>query len=72
MPDHIAVLYLDGSEVGRGNTTAFNLENLDRGTHTLSVTIHDNNEKQLIASDPVTFTLHRHSIQHPPPPPPPP
>ncbi len=73
-PGHRVVLYLDGEEVGRGMQTTFNLENLDRGTHTLSAEI-AHGDKVLIESESVTFTLLRHSEQHPkpaPPPPPPP
>ena len=70
-PGHRALLYLDGSEVAQGAQTSFSLENLDRGTHTLSVAIMAGDEV-LIESKPISFTLLRHSEQHPKPAPPPP
>lgn len=63
-PGHSAHLYLDGVEVAAGSQTSFSLENLDRGTHTLSASIRAG-EKPIIESDTVTFTLHRHSRLHP-------
>ncbi len=67
------VLYMDGQEVDRGNKTAFDLVNLDRGTHSLSAEIVVAGSP-VIRSEEITFTLLRHSSQHPPPtkPPPPP
>lgn len=71
LPGHRAVIYLDGVEVAGGAQTSFTLDNLERGTHSVSASIFAG-DKVLIVSPAVTFTLHRHSIQHPQPAPPPP
>lgn len=70
-PGHRVILYYDGSEVARGPKTTFTLENLDRGTHSLSASIATASDKVLIESETITFTLLRHSSQHPKPAPPP-
>jgi hypothetical protein len=64
---HSLSLIMDGKEVGAGRSRAFTLSNLDRGTHTLVARVKGNNGQVIIASDPVTFTVLRHSAQHPPP-----
>ena len=73
-PGHIVVLYMDGSSVAEG-AGSFNLTNLDRGTHTLTAVVKAGGN-EVIKSAPVSFTVQRHSKQHPkstvgkPPPPP--
>lgn len=65
-PGHIIVLYLDGSPAGESNGQ-FNLTNLDRGTHTLAAAVKNQQSGQeVIKSETITFTVHRHSIQHKP------
>lgn len=76
-PGHKIALFVDGNKTGEGGGS-FNLQNVDRGTHSLSAAILDNAGNELIRSGPVSVTLHRHSKLHPestvgkPPPPPPP
>lgn len=62
----VITLYLDGGQVAEGEGSAFNLTNLDRGTHTLSAAIKTSDGKEAIRSDTVSFTVHRHSILHKP------
>ena len=64
---HQLVLILDGSDVSTGGPQ-FNLENVDRGTHSVSVAIKDKAGKVVMQSAPVTFTLQRFAAQPPPPP----
>lgn len=61
---HEVVLLMDGEPVAQGPQTNFALSNVDRGTHRLRAEVQANGET-LIATDPVTFTLHRHSILNP-------
>ncbi len=68
---HKLALSMDGEEIASGQSSSFALSNVDRGTHTLVATVKGSGGQVIIQSEPVTFTLHRHSIQHPPPPPPP-
>lgn len=56
-------LYLNGNLAMEGNGS-FTLENMDRGTHTVSAAIKDNSGKEILRSDSVTFHIQRHSIQH--------
>lgn len=76
-PGHVLALSLDGTEVMTGGGRTFNLTNLDRGEHTLTVAVKLPSGKELQRSPAVTFTVQRHSIQLKPstvgkPPPPPP
>lgn len=56
------VLFLDGKEHSRGTGTTFLLNNLERGTHTVSVTARDSSGKELIKSNTVTFHVLRTSV----------
>ena len=58
------VLYLDGTETMTGKMTTFNLENIDRGTHQLRVSIQNSDGRILISSTSTTFHLQRQSILH--------
>ncbi|WP_438971087.1 DUF4124 domain-containing protein [Methylophaga sp.] len=58
------VLSLDGTEIARQATTAVQLDNLDRGTHTLSAKVIDKNGSALTDQASVIFHLHRNSIQN--------
>lgn len=64
---HKVVIYLDGSEAGRGISMQYDLTNLDRGTHSLAAAVVDDNGSEMIRSAPISFTIHRHSVQHKPP-----
>lgn len=62
---HRILLLLDGNAVSQPvENTAFTLNNVDRGSHTLTASIVDKNDQALI-SDSVTVHIKRHSIQHP-------
>lgn len=64
---HQLVLVMDGNDVSTGGPQ-FNLENIDRGTHSVSVAIKDKGGKVVMQSQPVTFTLQRFAVQPAPPP----
>lgn len=65
---HQIVLSMDGEPVGEpGPTTAIQLSNVDRGTHTLQVSVVDDAGEVLASSEPSTFHMRRVSIQHPQP-----
>jgi hypothetical protein len=55
------VLLMDGSKVGEGRNGTFKLNNLPRGSHTLTVQIQDGEGSNLIQSGAVTFNLKRFS-----------
>jgi len=61
---HRIALYLAGALQGEpGRRTSFQLQNVDRGTHTVSAAVLDADGKKLISSQPVTFHLHRNFIR---------
>lgn len=64
--DHIRVL-LDGQSVDTGPSTATTVElhRVNRGTHTLSAVIEDKAGKVLARASPVTFYMHRPSVNIP-------
>lgn len=62
---HQVVLYMDGTEAARSRSPVFQFSNVDRGTHTLAAAVVGSDDNELIRSDTVSFTLHRHSVQHP-------
>jgi len=62
---HQLVLIMDGNDVATGGPQ-FNLENVDRGTHSVSIAIKDRNGKVVMQSAPVTFTLQRFAVPPPP------
>lgn len=59
---HEVVVYLDGKEKMKGTGSAFNLENIDRGTHQLRASVKDPNGHILISSKSTTFHLQRQSV----------
>lgn len=61
------VLFMDGKEVASGRATSISLENVNRGTHTLSARVVGRDGKTLVSSESVKFHLLRHSVQHPKP-----
>ena len=56
---HVARLLMDGSVVQEGPRASFSLANVDRGTHTISVEIVDENGDVLIRSSDSTFHMLR-------------
>lgn len=62
---HYLVLYLDGNEAASGTSPQFILSNMERGTHTLNISVVDQSGKQVISSSAVSFTLYQHSTLHP-------
>ncbi|MGI9227435.1 MAG: DUF4124 domain-containing protein [Gammaproteobacteria bacterium] len=58
---HQYVITLGGAEVYRGTNTSVSLENVDRGTHVVMAKIVTANGRTLASSEPIEFTLHRHS-----------
>lgn len=65
MNDHEMVLFMDGTEAARSRSPVFQFSNIERGTHTLTAAVFDSTGRELARSETVTFTLHRHSAQHP-------
>lgn len=65
---HRIAITIDGvAQENRSDSPNFSLVNLERGTHTLQVSVVDGNGTTLIESEPVTFHLHRHSALFPKP-----
>ncbi|HKE46224.1 MAG TPA: DUF4124 domain-containing protein [Steroidobacteraceae bacterium] len=64
---HTIWLYLDGKRVDGlpGAGDSFTLQNVFRGTHTLAAVVTDQQGKQLISSQTVTFYMHQASTQAP-------
>lgn len=58
---HRYVVLLGSAEVYRGTNTSISLENVDRGTHSVSVKIVAANGRTLANSEPIAFTLQRYS-----------
>ena len=64
---HRFMFYMDGESVGEATASdRIVFENVDRGTHNVSVAVVDGGGKELMRSEPVTFHLHRVSVQAPP------
>lgn len=60
--DQLVVL-LDGKPIGEPQTALnFNLKDIDRGAHTLDVQVVDANMQVIIASEQVTFYMHRAAV----------
>ena len=64
---HRLELLLDGEPVSEpGTATRFSLQEVFRGTHTLTARVVDGEGNTVIASAPTTFTLHKPSLLNPP------
>lgn len=59
---HAMQVLLDGEVRQTGQTSSFQLINVDRGTHSVQVRVVDANGNILIASAPTTFHLQRRSV----------
>ena len=66
---HSISLYLDGKRVEgfAVNTLDFELQNVERGTHTLMGVVTDENDRRILESNKVTFTMRQKSIAAQPP-----
>lgn len=58
---HTLVLLVDGQAMGEYADGAFALSNVDRGSHTLTAQVLDENGEELMSSEPVVFHLQRFS-----------
>jgi len=64
---HRLELLMDGEPVSEpGTSTRFSLQEVFRGTHTLTARVVDGEGNTVIASSPATFTLHKPSRLNPP------
>lgn len=61
-PGDEVVVYLDGEEKMKRAGGAFNLENIDRGTHQIRASVKDQDGHIVISSKSTTFYLHRQSV----------
>jgi hypothetical protein len=64
-PGNQVVILLDGRAVARGAATSFELDGVERGTHTLQAQVVDGSGNTLVASPPVTFHMWQASRQFP-------
>ena len=62
---HKLVLLVDGAQKGESTSGSFTLNNLDRGSHSLTAQVLDKAGKTLISSTPVTVYLFRQSAIKP-------
>jgi len=63
---HKIALSMDGNPLGEpGASMAIQLDNVDRGTHTLQISVVDDAGTVLASSEPTTFHMKRASILHP-------
>lgn len=62
---HSLELYMDGSSFQQlGSSQSVDLENVDRGTHTVQLKVFEGASKtEIQASEPVSFTIMRHSVR---------
>lgn len=58
-------IYLDGQPVAQGTDTAYTLDNVDRGTHTVEASVGSGPGRILIRSPAVTFHVQRTSVNAP-------
>jgi len=61
---HKLVILMDGNPVGEASSGSLSLDNVDRGTHTISAEVRNKKNKTLISAKPVTTHLLRRSILH--------
>jgi len=64
-PGHRLELHMDGKKIAETRGDHFDLENIDRGTHSLQVQVVDEKGKTLISSKAITFHLLRYAIPRP-------
>ncbi|NOX92999.1 MAG: hypothetical protein GXP18_11285, partial [Gammaproteobacteria bacterium] len=61
-PGHKLALLVNGEQKGQSASGSFTLDNLDRGSHSLTAQVLDKAGKTLISSTPVTVYLFRQSV----------
>ncbi len=61
----VIVLFMDGKEMLSGRSAQFLLANVDRGTHSISVAVKNEDDNVLKRSDKVTFHVRRTSLLSP-------
>lgn len=59
-PGHSISISMDGNEIASGSTTSVSLQNVDRGTHSISASVVDGKGKKLISTS-SSFSLLRAS-----------
>lgn len=59
---NVYVVFLDGNKIQESPAASVTLTNVDRGSHTISVQIHDDKAQVLANSEPVTIHLFRQSV----------
>ncbi len=59
---HQLIIYMDGVEVSKGESTSVLIDNVDRGTHDIKASIVNNQGFVLRETRVTTFTLHRFHI----------
>ena len=64
--NHSIVLFMDGISVAEGRQSTFQLNNVDRGTHTLHAEVRDSAGTTLLTTDPVEFSILRVSVLNKP------
>lgn len=57
----VVLVLLDGKSAARGANTAFTLQNVERGTHTLAAKVLDANDQTLLSSSSVTIHVFQYS-----------
>ena len=62
--DHKYEVTLDGQPVGQTRSNQLTVENIYRGTHEARVHIVDSNGVQVKTGSPISFTVHRPSVQN--------
>lgn len=63
--NHKFILLMDGIQVGESGSGNFTVNNVDRGSHSLSAQVVDKEGKTLISASPVTVFLHRQAVSKP-------
>ena len=61
---HSVVIKMDGKELANGQSLSASVENVDRGTHSLTASVVDSRGKNLISSS-ISFTMIRISVLAP-------
>ena len=62
---HTISIYLDNKEIVNNlSSSSYTVKNIDRGSHTISATLHDKTGKALKKSQSITLHLHRFSTLH--------
>lgn len=60
---HSLILLMDGKKVGEGSTGNFQLTNVDRGSHSFTAQVVDENKNKILQSEPMTVHLFRATMK---------